>query len=203
MYYHDSMWPNCQLTQAYLFSSRSHWLSIFQPAGEKFLFYEIRIYLSFPCGSAGFDPWIGKIPWRRERLPTPIFWPGEFLIGFFVLMWLSIMSCLQILETNPLLITTSANIFSQSLGCLFILFIASFDTWKLFSFVVQSLSHVRLFATPWSIAHQAPLSMGFSRQEYWSGLPFPSPGDLSNPGIEPSSPSLQIDALTSELPGKP
>ena len=53
MYYHDSMWPNSQLTHEYLFSSRSYWLSIFQPAGEKFPFYEIRIYLSFPCGSAG------------------------------------------------------------------------------------------------------------------------------------------------------
>ena len=55
---------------------------------------------------------------------------------------------------------------------------------------VKSLSHVRLFVTPWTVAHQAPLSMGFSRQEYWSGLPFPSPGDLSNPGIEPTSPAL-------------
>ena len=53
---------------------------------------------------------------------------------------------------------------------------------------VKSLSRVRLFATPWSVAHQAPLSMGFSRQEYWSGLPFPSPGDLPDPGTEPGSP---------------
>ena len=68
---------------------------------------------------------------------------------------------------------------------------------------VKSLSHVRLFATLWTIAHQAPLSTGFSRQEYWSGLPFPSPGDLPNPGIEPRSPSLQADALTSEPLGKP
>ena len=55
---------------------------------------------------------------------------------------------------------------------------------------VKLLSHVRLFATPWAIAYQAPPSMGFSRQEYWSGLPFPSPGDLPNPGIEPRSPAL-------------
>ena len=68
---------------------------------------------------------------------------------------------------------------------------------------LKSLSRVRLFATPWTIAHQAPPSMGFSRQEYWSGLPFPSPGDLPNPGIEPRSPALQADALTSEPPGKP
>ena len=52
------------------------------------------------------------------------------------------------------------------------------------------LSHVQLFVTPWTVAHQAPLSMGFSRQEYWSGLPFPSPGDLPDPGIEPASPAL-------------
>ena len=68
---------------------------------------------------------------------------------------------------------------------------------------VKSLSHVQLFATPWTIAHQTPLSMGFSRQEYWSGLPFPSPGDLPKPGIEPGSPALQADALSSEPPGKP
>ena len=55
---------------------------------------------------------------------------------------------------------------------------------------VKSLSRVRLFATPWTVAYHAPLSMGFSRQEYWSGLPLPSPEDLPNPGIEPGSPAL-------------
>ena len=55
--------------------------------------------------------------------------------------------------------------------------------------------------TPWTVALQAPLSMGFSRQEYWSGLPFSSPGDLSNPGIGPRSPALQADSLPSEPPG--
>ena len=55
---------------------------------------------------------------------------------------------------------------------------------------VRSLSRVRLFVTPWTVAYQAFPSMGFSRQEYWSGLPFPSPGDLPNPGIEPGSPAL-------------
>ena len=68
---------------------------------------------------------------------------------------------------------------------------------------VKSLSRVRLFATPWTVAYQAPPSMGFSRQEYWSGLPFPSPGDLPDPGIKPGSPGLEADALTSEPPGKP
>ena len=65
------------------------------------------------------------------------------------------------------------------------------------------LSHVWLFVTPWTVAYQAPLSMGFSRQEYWSGLLFPSPGDLPDPGIKPRSPTLQADALLSETPGKP
>ena len=55
---------------------------------------------------------------------------------------------------------------------------------------VKLLSHVRLFATPWAVAYHTPPSMGFSRQEYWSGLPFPSPEDLPDPGIEPGSPAL-------------
>ena len=67
---------------------------------------------------------------------------------------------------------------------------------------VKSLSRVRLFVTPWTVALQAPPSTGFSRQEYWSELPFPSPGDLPDPGIKPRSPALQADALTSEPPGK-
>ena len=58
-------------------------------------------------------------------------------------------------------------------------------------------------AAPWTAACQAPLCMGFSRQEYWSGLPLPSPGGLPDPGIEPTSPALQADSLPSELPGKP
>ena len=58
-------------------------------------------------------------------------------------------------------------------------------------------------ATLWIVAHQAPLSMGFSRQEYWSGLPFPSPGNLPYPGIEPGSPVLQADSLLTELQGSP
>ena len=67
---------------------------------------------------------------------------------------------------------------------------------------VKSLSRVRLFATPWTIDYQAPLSMGSSRQEYWSGLLFPFPGDLPDSGIEPEFPALQTDALPSESPGK-
>ena len=67
---------------------------------------------------------------------------------------------------------------------------------------LKSKSHSRsvlpLFVTPWTVAHQAPLPMGFSRQEYWSGSPFPSLGDLPGPGIEPGSPALQVDSLPSE-----
>ena len=69
---------------------------------------------------------------------------------------------------------------------------------------VKSLSRVQLFVTPWTAAHQAPPSMGFSRQEYWSGLPFPSPGDLPNPGIKPespASPALARRFFTTEPPG--
>jgi len=74
---------------------------------------------------------------------------------------------------------------------------------------VKLLSHVQLFATPWTVAYQASLSMGFSRQEYWSGLPFPPPGDLPNPGIKPMSPeppafpALTGRFFTTKSPRKP
>ena len=68
---------------------------------------------------------------------------------------------------------------------------------------VQSLSCVRLFATPWTAALQAPLSMGFPRQEYWSGLPFPPPGDRPDLGISLVSPALAGAFFTTEPPGKP
>ena len=76
------------------------------------------------------------------------------------------------------------------------------NAWK-WKVKVKSLSRVQLFVTPWTVAYQDPLSMGFSRQECWNGLPFPSPEDLPDPGIEPGSPALQADALPSEPPGKP
>ena len=68
--------------------------------------------------------------------------------------------------------------------------------------VVWSLDHIRSFETPWTAACQAPLFMGFPRQEYWGGLPFPSPGNLPDPGIEPTFPALQAVSLPTELPGK-
>ena len=64
------------------------------------------------------------------------------------------------------------------------------DAYSAYNNIVKSLSLVQLFATPWTVAYQAPQSMGFSRQEYWSGLLFPSPGDLPDPGIELRSPAL-------------
>ena len=67
---------------------------------------------------------------------------------------------------------------------------------------VQLPSHVQLFATPWTVTRQTPLSIGFSRQEYWSRLPFPPPGDLPNPGIEPVSPALAGRYFTAEPSGK-
>ena len=69
--------------------------------------------------------------------------------------------------------------------------------------VIQLLSHAHLFETPWTVACQTPLSMGFSRQEYWRGLPFPSPWDLPNPGIEPKSHPLTGRVFTTEPPEKP
>ena len=67
----------------------------------------------------------------------------------------------------------------------------------------QTLNHVQLFETLWTVACQAPLSMGFSRQEYWSGFPYLPPGDLLNPGIEPTSPALAGEFFITELPRKP
>ena len=77
------------------------------------------------------------------------------------------------------------------------------EYYRLFNVVKCMFSHVRLSVTPWSVACQAPVSMEFSRQEYWSGLPFPSLGNLPDPGIEFRSPALQADSLPFEPPGKP
>ena len=68
--------------------------------------------------------------------------------------------------------------------------------------MLSCLRGIRLFVTPWTVVHQAPLFMKSSRQEYWSGLPFPSPGELPDPGIEPGSPELASGFITTELPGK-
>ena len=82
-------------------------------------------------------------------------------------------------------------------------FFTTSANWEAHFIVTQLLSCVRLFVTPWTVTCQAPLSMGFCRQENQSGLPCPPPGNLLNPGIKPRSPALQADSLPSESPGKP
>ena len=93
--------------------------------------------------------------------------------------------------------------FIKRLFCSFLLFAirvvsSAYLKWKKRE---KSVSHVHLFATPWTVAYQAPLSMEFSKQGYWSGWPFPSPEDLPNPAIEAESPILQADVLLPEPPG--
>ena len=82
-------------------------------------------------------------------------------------------------------------------------FRTSTDSAVLCAVLNRSATSVQLFVTPWTVAHQAPLSMGFSRQEYWSELPCRPQRDLPNPRIEPRSPTLQADSLPNEPPGKP
>jgi len=118
-----------------------------------------------------------EIPWRREKLPTPVFWPGEFH-GLYS-PWHRKRSD----TTKRLSLSLSINESERK--------------------KVKSLSCVWLFAIPWTVVYQASLSMGFSRQEYWSGLPFPSPGDLPDPGIQTQVSCNAGRALPSEPPGKP
>ena len=101
----------------------------------------------------------------------------------------------------PFLFLVPSSTFYKSPLCLIKAYLSSNrkKKWK----KVKSLSHVQIFETRWTVTCLAPPSMGFSRQECWSGVPFPSPGDLSNPGIQPRSLALQGDTLPSEPPGKP
>ena len=124
------------------------------------------------CGRPGFDPWVGKIPWRRKWQPTPVLLPGKFhgprsLVGYSP--W-----------GHKQLDTPERLHFLSVPG-------ASNNTGYVYGCLVAKLC---LTVTPWTIAPQAPLSMGFPRPEYWNGLPFPSPGGLLYPGIEPASPAL-------------
>ena len=83
-------------------------------------------------------------------------------------------------------------------------FLTASTTWEVLNILLKKLhSCVPVFVTPWIVTHQAPLSLGFPKQEYWGGLTFPSPRGLPDPGIEPGSPALQADSLPSEPPGKP
>ena len=115
-------------------------------------------------GRPEFHPWVGEVPWRREWQPTPIFLPGR-------IPWTE--------EPGRLLTHTSKR--APSLVCMELTLQGLSDV------CVCVSSPVRLFATPWTVVCQAPLSVEFSSQEYWSGLPFPTPGDLPNPGVEPVS----------------
>ena len=110
---------------------------------------------------------VGKNPWRRERLPTAVFLPGNFMDRG---------------------LTRSQRVRRD---------------WETFTFRCSLLSCVWLFATSWTVTHQAPLSMGFFPQESWSEMPIPFPGDLPDPGIKPRFRELQVDPLPSETPGKP
>ena len=98
--------------------------------------------------------------------------------------------------------------FISAILCLFsmLVIVGSYPCQQVYNpsvFVLSHFSCVRLFAIQWTVVCQAPLSMEFTRQEYWSGLPFPSPGDLPHQGIELASPALQVYSLSSEPPGKP
>ena len=108
----------------------------------------------------------------------------------------------HVLSSNMVasLLVQCQKIFLQRWRCRFNLWVRKIPWRKV---KVKSFSRVQLFATSWTRAYGASPSMGFSRQEYWSGLPFPSPGDLPDPGIKPGSAALEADALTSEPPGKP
>ena len=115
-------------------------------------------------GDPQFNSWVRKIPWRRDRLPTPVFL--GFSCGFA-----GKESACNVRDLG--LIPGLARSPRERKG-----------------YPMKWLSHVRLFATAWSVAYHASPSMGYSRQEYWSGLPFPSPEDLPDPGMEPGSPAL-------------
>ena len=152
-------------------------LSVIQCYANKDIIEEYLRWLGLPwwlrwyriclqCRRPGFDRWGRKISWSREWQPTPVFLPGEFhgqrnLVDYSP--WGRKES-----DTTEWLIHTH-----------------TFFAFK--KVKVKLLNRVRFFATPRTVAYQDPLSMGFSRQEYWSGLPLPSPGDLPYPGIKSRS----------------
>ena len=203
----------------------------------------------------GFDPWVGKIPWRRKWQPSPVFLPGKSH-GQRSLAGYSPWSCKELDMTNKLTHTHTEGFPSGASGKELPCQSRRHETWvrslgqedplekgmqltsvffsiprtdepvRLPSIELQwvkqdwsnlahmcihraqvskylSFSNARLFAIPQTAAHQSPLSLRFSRQGYWNGLPFPYPGDLPDPGIEPRSPALQADSLLTELQGKP
>ena len=159
------------------------------------------------CRRPGFYPWAVKISCRGEWLPAPVFLPGEphgqrSLEGYSLWGRKESATTERLILSLPVLLAESLSGFDgarHSVGdtqlhasCFLVVVVAGL--------VAKSCLTL---ATSWTIARQAPLSVKFSRQEYWSGLPFPAPGDLPDQGIEPRFPALQADSLKTELRGKP
>ena len=183
------------------------------------------------CGRPGFNPWVRKISWRRKWQHTPVFLPGKShgwrsLVGYspwgrkeldtteslhFTSLRILVISPSKLLtlgstpsslSTVPSYNSTPHLLLSQKPSTSDVIVPASVrSSYPLC--VLNDFSPVQLFATLWTIPLQAPLSMGFSRQEYWSGLPLPSLGDLPDPGIKPGSPALQVDSLPLSHLGSP
>ena len=122
-------------------------------------------------GRPGLSPWVGKISWRRAQQPTPVFLPGG-------------PSCLESTGSQRAGHDRATKHTDTT------------DSTDVITCMFSHFSRVRPFETLWTVARQAPLSMGCPRQEHWRGLPCPPPGDLPNPGIEPLSPALQVDSLS-------
>ena len=139
-----------------------------------------------------FNPWVGKILWRRKWQPTPVFLSGKShgqrnLAAYSP--W-----CHKESDTTEPLNNINHKVFLISLQI----------PWVMLLLLLSHFSRVRLLATPWTAAYQAPLPMGFPRQEYWSGLPFLSPSNLPDPsGVKHPSPPSAGRFFTTELPGKP
>ena len=148
-----------------------------------------------------FNPWIRKITWSRKWQPTSVFWPGKFhgqrnLVGY------SPWGCKELGTTEPVstaqqqILYLYNDITTQSTGPPSVGSNILAGGWP-----SCILSHVLLLTIPWTVAHQAPLSIGLPRPEYWSGLTFPSPGDPPNLATKPASPALAVGFFTTEPPG--
>ena len=158
------------------------------------------------CRGPGFKPWVGKILWRRKWQPTPVCLLGNPMVR--ETWWATVHGITRVrhdwvskqqqiwesVETLRIgLLCREMGPLSQKIENTLNTLLESQMQKKCMCgsrrnvCVLSHFSRVWLFVTPWTVAHQAPLSMRFSRQEYWSGLPFPSPGDLPDPGIEPAS----------------
>ena len=159
------------------------------------------------CRRPRFDSWVGKILWRRKWQPTPVFSPGESCgqrsLGRLLSTGLQESDMTYWLKHHHH-DELQKHFCQETLKCLRVSPNShGNDQTSLCACILSCFSHIWLFATLWTIAYQAFLSMGFSRQEYWNGSPLLFPGDLLNPGIKPKSPALQSDSLPSEPPGKP